>query len=154
MILTLPVLWEGPYGVEDVVGELARDEDHGLYQVYGTHPDSLLYIGSAIDRTFAERLGERAPWSAHAEVRVHVGRLFAPERYRSEDGRASWERDVRLAERVMIHKYSPRYNGASAGAPSLRGFAKVVLEHEGPRRRIQPRDVAPDDWQPNQKTER
>jgi hypothetical protein len=159
VILTIPVLWEGPYEPEDVVRQLdgggppARaGEDHGVYQVYGSRflsgRDTLLYVGRATEQTFAARLREHAMWLSREEgVRVYVGRVYAPGRHTSADVRETWARDVRLAEHVMIHKYSPSHNGVSvAGPPALQGFEKVVLSHEGPRHRLHERDVAPDDW--------
>jgi hypothetical protein len=160
VILTIPVLWGGPYQPGDVIRDLAdggvhptyAGEDYGLYQIYGRHilagPDALLYLGRATQQTFADRFRQHAAWLAQEEeVRVYVGRVYAPERHTSADEWASWVNDVCLAECVMIYKYSPHYNSVSvAEPPPLRGLHQVIVTHGGPRNRLHARDVAPDDW--------
>jgi hypothetical protein len=73
--------------------------------------------------------------------------LYMPRRHTSHDNWASWASDVRLAERILIHTYSPHYNSNSiADKPRLDGHDKVELLHEGCKNRLRRRDVAPDDW--------
>lgn len=61
----LKISWEGPFTAEDVVS-LNKDWDYGIYQIYGTHnifgADSLLYIGKAMEQTFADRIVQHEHW--------------------------------------------------------------------------------------------
>ncbi len=162
MILTLPVTWEGPLGLAEVIARLTdggmlpayAGEDYGLYQIYGKHilagPDTLLYVGRATQQTFSNRFRQHATWLKDEEnVRIFVGRINLPVRHTSVGEWGLWEQDICLAERVMIYKYSPNYNSISiADPPDLDGFEEVILVHEGERYRLEERDVAPDDWSP------
>ncbi|HEV2130237.1 MAG TPA: hypothetical protein VGR27_04015 [Longimicrobiaceae bacterium] len=152
--------WEGPFGLEEVIARLTdgggppayAGEDYGLYQIYGKHilagSKSLLYVGRATRQTFSSRLRQHEEWLRNEEkVRIFVGRIDLPERHTAADEWVSWERDVCLAECVMIYKYSPHYNSVSiAEPPHLSPFEQVILVHEGERHRLKERDVAPDDW--------
>lgn len=160
-MLKLSISWDGPYRPHKVVKTLTDSgdapdyagEDYGLYQIYGRHKlgdrDALLYIGEATDQTFAARFRQHEDWLQHEwPVQVYVGRLHSPRRHSSKDGWAVWKTDVLLAERVMIYKYSPHYNGRSiTECPRLDCHKRLELLHLGKRHRIRRRDVVPDDWE-------
>ena len=60
----------------------------------------------------------------------------------------TWERDVGLSENILIYKYSPNYNSTGiSDEPSLSPFKKFKLIHRGKRHRLEPEDIAPDDYQ-------
>lgn len=158
--MKLSIDWAGPHRVETVIEKLDdwgpppryEGEDYGLYQIYGRHilggRDSLLYVGKVTEETFSARFREHDLWIKHewAGVRVYVGRLYDPERHSRRDKWSCWKADVKLAEQIIIHKYSPHYNSSSISElPDLGGLRKVVLLHHGNRNRLRRRDVAPDD---------
>jgi hypothetical protein len=127
--------------------------DYGLYQIYGRHilgsRNALLYIGEATEQTFSARFQQHESWLLHEwPVRVYIGRIYSPRRHTERDHWATWKADVLLAERIMIHTYSPHYNSSSiTERPRLNGHRKIVLVHSGKRCRLHPRDVAPEDWE-------
>jgi len=74
------VRWDGPVSIQDVAKKQDPNDDCGLYQVYGTHavfgPTSLLYIGMAMDQTFAKRFEQHARWLKYeSDVSVRLGRI-------------------------------------------------------------------------------
>jgi len=80
------IQWEGPFKWDVALGMNDLKTDHGLYQIYGTHPvygsDKLLYIGKAAKQTFAQRLGQEFwDWNSagKANLEVHLGRLIGPD---------------------------------------------------------------------------
>ncbi len=36
--------------------------------------------------------------------------MYDPKKHTKEDGWKVWKKDVRIAEKILIHKYSPNYN--------------------------------------------
>jgi hypothetical protein len=159
-MLQLSISWQGPFTSRQVQrfndGGVAPDyegEDYGLYQIYGRHVlggrDALLYVGSAIDQTFAARFRQHEAWLLHEwPVTVYLGRMYLVRRHTASDAWARWREDLLLAERLLIYKYSPHYNSSSiAERPLFATLKRVVLVHEGQRHRLRRRDVAPDDWE-------
>lgn len=158
--MELPLTWAGPYSPTEVIKKLNDEgappdyggEDYGLYQIYGRNTlgdrDALLYIGEATKQTFSTRFREHQSWLVNEyPVHVYVGRLHIPRRHSSRDRWATWRSDVQLAERLLIYKYAPHYNGSSVSEPpGLNGHRNVVLCHSGARNRLSKRDVAPGDW--------
>ncbi len=156
--LKLVIEWSGPYSLNEAIESLTDageppeydGEDYGLYQIYGRHiingPDTLLYVGKAAQQTFADRFRQHESWLRDEDdVCIYVGRVWDEERH--ADSEKIWETDVDLAEKILIHKYSPNYNSASiAEEPDLPGFERVELTHRGERNRLQPSDTAPDDF--------
>jgi hypothetical protein len=161
MVLQLPISWDGPYTLREVIKKLTDlgehpdydGEDYGLYQIYGKHilgdPKALLYVGSAIEQTFSARFRQHESWLIHEDlVRIYVGRIYSPRRHTARNDWATWKADVLLAERAMIYKYSPHYNSNSiTERPLLNAYKKLVLVHSGQRNRLHKRDVVPDDWE-------
>lgn len=124
--------WDGPYRFWeqprqlDPVSKLRESADHGVYQVYGGHPvygnSALLYIGMAVAQAFGKRIPQEKQWLDNRDagrVEVYVGRLAG----KKTPDDATWERHIRLAERLLIHAHSPPMNTQkSLGklAPDLR----------------------------------
>ena len=160
--LSLNVEWCGPFSLAEVLLEFNRGgsppeydgEDYGLYQIYGKHilagDEALLYIGKAIRQTFAQRFTAHKAWIEKEEgIAIYLG--TAHDKDRHFPGRNNewsiWEADLGLAERVLIYKYSPNYNGASiSDPPSLNPYSEVVLNHSGARHKLHHQDRAPEDW--------
>jgi hypothetical protein len=159
-VLRLDVLWSGPFTIDEVVTAfddegsppLYDGEDYGLYQIYGTHilagPDTLLYVGQATNQTFARRFRQHREWLIHEEgTSIHLGRVYNPSRHMAVDGWRTWLVDVRLAECILIYKYSPNYNSVSiSDAPMLGSWSAVELTNKGQRRKLHARDLVPHDW--------
>ena len=158
--LEIKVMWDGPFSRDEVIGR-SNDAgtppdydgaDYGLYQIYGRHilcgTDTLLYIGRATGQTFARRFRQHDRWlSREDETSVYLGRIYDPRRHSADDLWASWEAEVKLAECVMIYKYSPNYNSvAVSGPPPLANYYSVELIHEGNCHKLHRRDSAPSDW--------
>lgn len=163
--------WQGPFSLAEVKkkvdgGNEKNDhdgEDYGLYQICGWHilngPNTLLYIGQAIDQTFATRFRQHEKewlvgesWSK----RIFLGRINGLQ-YTKRNKWHTWCRDVDIAEAVMIYKYTPNYNSQRLwGEPNLKqyGFKAVHLKHifgnnaERIKNRfpLETRDRAPDDY--------
>lgn len=152
--------WSGSYDYDEVIRRfndggrppLYAGADYGLYQIYGKHilsgSNALLYIGRATHQTFSARFRSHREWlTKEAEIKIFLGRIYDRERHLSENDWEIWIRDVKIAECLLIHKYSPNYNSVSiAEAPALAPYKKVILEHLGQSQRLFPKDVGPDDW--------
>ncbi|HXA15584.1 MAG TPA: hypothetical protein VN380_01225 [Thermoanaerobaculia bacterium] len=158
--LQLMVIWSGPFTRESVISGFTDGgrspeydgEDYGLYQIYGKHilcgSDTLLYIGQATEQTFSRRFRQHERWLAYEEdISVYLGRVYDPNRHTAVDNFKGWAVDVRLAECLLIYKYSPNYNAvAISGPPPLGNFERIDILHEGERHKLHPRDSAPVDW--------
>ncbi len=155
--LRLRVKWEGPFTPAEVRaryvngGSAPRWEgpDYGLYQIYGKHivaGKTLIYVGKANRQTFSRRFKQHAKWlDGETGIEVYLGRIYDRKRHTSARQWKGWETDVYLAERLVIHKYSPNYNSSSIARPPVFAHKRVVLVHAGRRARLEPRDIAPDD---------
>jgi hypothetical protein len=103
--------WEGPISLDET-NKLFNPEDYGIYQIYGTHnlfgSESLLYIGKASQQTFAKRLSQHECWTRNeiSEIKLYLGRLGGKENQVTEE----WERQIDLAEKLLIFYCSPPYN--------------------------------------------
>lgn len=159
--VTLAVEWSGPHAPQTVLNEFNdggkapeyNGRDYGLYQIYGKHilngPDTLLYIGKAIQQTFSSRFYSHREWLLGEEkISIYLGRIYDTVRHTADPSNdwPIWVRDVSIAECILIYKYSPNYNSVSISeVPTLSPYDQVILEHSGQKYRLQPRDVAPDD---------
>ena len=161
-VYEIQIEWQGPFSVEEVIKKMDDEgvppdydgEDYGLYQIYGTHilcgQNTLLYIGKATQQTFSRRFKEHKKWWLENEedIQVYLGRIYEPSFHSKKDNWRAWERDVGLAENILIYKYSPNYNSTGiSDEPSLSPFKKFKLIHRGKRHRLEPEDIAPDDYQ-------
>jgi hypothetical protein len=153
--------WEGPLSIEKVIrfkndGDSHPEyegEDYGLYQIYGNHivcgKDTLLYVGEATDQTFSSRVSQHFnEWLKNEEkISIYLGKVYDPRKHQKRDNWRSWEADVKLAEKILIYKYSPNYNNRNiSDPPSLLPHKKVLLIHRGDRNRLKTKDYAPDDF--------
>lgn len=158
--LEITVTWTGPFTVDEVAARF-NDEgeppgydgpDYGLYQVYGRHilcgANTLLYVGRATGQTFARRFRQHNNWLIREdETSVYLGRIYDPQRHSAQDLWETWVADVKLAECVLIYKYSPNYNSVSVSdPPPLGSYRNVGLIHVGSRHKLALRDSAPADW--------
>lgn len=106
------VAWEGPFTPQEVLA-LTGPEHHGIYQTIGVHlvfgPNSLLYIGSTFDQTFARRFKQHlADGLEHeSEILVRVGTIVASDRPKSRDEYSTLVSEV---EALTIYWHSPPYN--------------------------------------------
>lgn len=113
------VEWDGPYrfwdspSQLDPVSSLMGPTDYGVYQIYGGHPvygnSALLYIGMAVAQEFGKRILQQKHWLENRDagrVEVYVGRLHGSQ---TPDD-VTWERLIKLAERLLIHVHAPPMN--------------------------------------------
>ncbi len=104
--------WDGPFEFEDLDKLNDPQSDYGVYQIYGAHPlygaDVLLYLGTAVNETFAARLApEKEDWG---EVTLYVGRLAGV----STPDEKEWARQIELAAALLTYVHSPAYNSQDA----------------------------------------
>ena len=104
--------WGGPHKLSEVAS-LTGASDYGVYQIYGGHPvygsSALLYIGLAAGQHFGERIPQESQWLDNRDagrVEVYVGRLAGS----TTPNDATWDKDIRLAERLLIFSHSPPMN--------------------------------------------
>ncbi len=104
--------WDGPHKLDEIP-TLDKPTDFGVYQMYGGHPVygdmALLYIGIAERRKFAQRIPEHWKWAENRDagrIEVYVGRIRGLARPDDE----TWNRHIRLAERLLIFAHSPPLN--------------------------------------------
>lgn len=159
----IEIQWEGPFSLNEVIQKMIDGgedpdwdgEDYGLYQIYGRHilhdKDTLLYVGMANEQTFSRRFVEHRTWLAkdqdEDDIRIYLGRIYDPKRHSKEDHWSSWKKDVELAEKILIYKYSPNYNSEGLTTePDLLLHNSGRLVHIGERNRLQREDFAPRDF--------
>jgi GNAT superfamily N-acetyltransferase len=161
IINEIKIDWEGPLSVNQVIADMTDEgeppyyegHDYGVYQIYGKHilsgSDTLLYIGRATRQSFSSRFVEHnKDWLGNEEeIKIYLGRIDDPNKYSRDDHWKTWERDAELAENIMIYKYSPNYNNVGiTDQPSLAGFEKVSIMHQGEKHKLNGKDTAPDDY--------
>ena len=110
--IVIHVEWDGPHRFADI-SSLIGPTDYGVYQIYGGHPvygsAALLYIGLAAGQHFGERVPQETHWLDNRDagrVEVYVGRLSGSD---TPDD-PTWDRHIRLAERLLIYAHSPPMN--------------------------------------------
>ena len=155
------IVWEGPFRIQEVVRKKSDGgchpkydgEDYGLYQIYGKHilsgPETLLYVGQTTDQTFSGRFRQHfKEWLRREEgIEIYLGRVYDPLKHHEKDNWNTWEMDIKLAEQIIIYKYSPNYNNRSiTNAPSLSPHKRVHLVHDGRPNKLKHKDYAPDDF--------
>ena len=111
--------WDGPYAIKDIrkkFGDMSKDR--GIYQIYGTHPiygnDVLLYIGKAVEQTFAVRIGQHGAggfgYCDDERESIYIGRLY----YNIDDFKkitvAEMKRHIDEAEKLLIYAHGPIWN--------------------------------------------
>ena len=149
--------WKGPFSLDQIIDAMDNGgqsptwegEDYGLYQIYGGHElygkGTLLYVGQTTEQTFSQRFKEHKNWLEDdlngKEVEIYLGRIYDPKKHSPEDNWESWKRDVEIAEKIIIHRYSPSYNGKSLSKEPT--SEKIRLIHMGERGRLRDRDIVP-----------
>jgi hypothetical protein len=76
----------------------------------------------------------------------HLGRIYDPKKHSERDNWESWKRDIELAEKILIYKYSPNYNLRGLSSPPFLPFRKVRLVHAGRKNRLEKEDNVPKDF--------
>ncbi len=154
----IEINWEGPLSVETIIKKMNdggsrsnnySGKDYGLYQIYGYHilcrHNTLLYVGKATKQTFSQRFKQhQKEWlSKEKEIKVYLGRIVDAKKYTKA---VSWEKNVDVAEAIMIYKYCPNYNGSGLGeSRKLYRYTKVQLVHIGEKNRLEKIDRALED---------
>lgn len=131
--------WEGPFTLEQIP-QFARGQDHGIYQVYGTHnvlgPGTLLYIGQANSQTFAERIPQGhqnwIDWEP-GTIEIYLGHLCGTEAM-TEANWPIWEAMIDRAEALLIFFCSPPYN--SSGIRELHDMPATIVANYKRRHRL------------------
>jgi hypothetical protein len=110
--LDIHIEWDGSFTLKQV-RESKTPIDYGLYQVYGHHPiygsDVLLYIGQAAKQTFSKRVASEGRWHDNRDaghLKFYLGRL----RGKQTPPKPEWQRQIDLAERLLIMTLSPANN--------------------------------------------
>jgi hypothetical protein len=123
------------------VKSLNQPYDHGIYQVYGPHPTycrvELLYIGLASKQTFGVRIPAHE-WIEYtrdsSQASIYVGRLMGDETPES----AVWERQIELAESILIYAHYPPWNSQKDSAISQPEFGELRVFNLGRHRDLLP----------------
>lgn len=153
----ISVEWEGPISYDKAIKEFNLDNeersDFGLYQIYGPHPlysnrkrqtinNVLLYIGQTTSySTFSGRINYHG-FCHGPEYEIYFGRID-PE-CKIDDN--IWKLDVMDAEKIMINKYAPAYNGTFTGdlrKEQLNSHDCVII-HKGSKADLDKEDKAED----------
>ena len=160
----IKIQWEGPFSLNEVIQKMIDSgedpdwdgKDYGLYQIYGRHilhdKNTLLYIGMATEQIFSQRFIEHRTWLVQDQdeddIRIYLGRIYDPKKHTKKNNWKSWRKDVRLAEKILIYKYSPNYNSEGLTTePDLSPYDSIRLVHLGEKNRLETEDIAPEDFQ-------
>lgn len=156
--------WEGPLKLQAVIDKKNDTgahpdwdgNDYGLYQIYGRHilykENTLLYIGMTTEQTFSQRFTEHGrEWLTNdqdeKDINIYLGRIYDPKKHSKKDNWLSWKKDVEMAEKILIYKYSPNYNSEClTNEPDLFTQENVRLIHKGDRNRLHKEDIVPRDF--------
>lgn len=118
-----------------------QPHDYGIYQIYGPHPTyctvELLYIGLAAKQTFGVRIPNHK-WIEYtrdsSQVSIYVGRLMGEETPNND----LWERQIELAESLLIYAHYPTYNSQKDSAISQPEFGELRVFNLGRHRDLLP----------------
>jgi hypothetical protein len=108
---TINIEWEGPLRIKDLK-KFNSANDHGFYQIYGSHPvygsNILLYIGQANVQTFGISIFQEG-WGYHNNeygLQVHLGRLL------TDTPMEINQRHKRIEQvfKLLVYAHSPAYN--------------------------------------------
>lgn len=99
--------WKKFEKLEDVLKE-NDEEAYGVYQISGYHAvfgdGALLYIGRAVDQSFAERFRQHEDWlRKESGVKIYLGRTTNIEN-------DIWDNIIKHVEILLIYYHSPPYN--------------------------------------------
>ena len=112
------IYWEGPFSLSNLNKLNDDTTDYGIYQIYGPHPsycrNVLLYIGKANQQTFKTRIKQH-DWETwqydEGRITIYVGRLYGLE----TPTMSIWEKQINLAERLLISAHKPAFNSSGIG---------------------------------------
>jgi hypothetical protein len=138
---TIYIGWDGPFTMKEV-NTMNQPHDYGIYQVYGPHPTycrvELLYIGMAPKQTFGVRIPNHNKWIEYtrdsSQASIYVGRLMGDETPEN----VLWERQIELAESILIHAHYPTYNSQKDSAISKPEFGELRVFNLGRHRDLLP----------------
>ncbi|MGE3841072.1 MAG: hypothetical protein AB7I50_05740 [Vicinamibacterales bacterium] len=132
--------WDGPVSL-DGAKALHGPTDYGIYQIYGGHPvygaATLLYIGIAAAQCFGVRIPQEVWWADNRDagrLEIYIGRL-AGEIVPDDN---EWDRQLRLAERLLIHSHSPPVNSQKSLATLERELQNVHVFNWARHRDLMP----------------
>lgn len=130
------IRWEGPFSVQQVLELNDKDDDYGLYQIYGRHvifgAGVLLYLGRAREQTFGVRFRQHVKeWLAQEEgVSIRVGRIPREDYADEPPDWPDWSKLLADTEALEVFWHSLPYNSSNIG--EYRGQPLHVL-NEGER---------------------
>ncbi|HEY1170537.1 MAG TPA: hypothetical protein VGH19_04135 [Verrucomicrobiae bacterium] len=138
---TIHINWDGPFTLKDVTS-LNKPHDYGVYQVYGPNPThgrvELLYIGLAHKVTFSVRIPKHTDWISYtrdsSQASIYIGRLSGIETPEN----MIWERQIVLAERLLIHAHYPTYNRQKDSVTCAPEFPNLHIFNWGRHRDLLP----------------
>ena len=129
------IQWDGPYTYQQALA-FRSPTDYGVYQVHGASPVSglktLLYIGKAELQTFGKRLSQERwpPYElGNGSVEFYLGR---PSGAVTPDD-ATWNRQIHIAERLLITAHKPGHNRKDIGAFDVAEFHPLHILNWGNR---------------------
>jgi len=112
------IWWEGPFQLPEIENKTVGDdknEDYGIYQIYGTHPvygnNVLLYIGKADKQTFSTRLNQEQHWWSNQDaknIQIYLGRLIG-----ETVDEEKWSNMIGRAEQLLIYSHRPAHNSSN-----------------------------------------
>jgi hypothetical protein len=128
----ITITWEVHEFDLEIIRTFNRPFDYGIYQIYGNHnaygKDVLLYIGKAVDRTFAVRLqdgqrnndGGRVNYdfveSTIVPTHIRLGHISASkspqdiEKHNLIEYKENWNNNINVAEKILIATHPPALN--------------------------------------------
>lgn len=157
----IEIEWKGPFSLRKVINDFddygqapTYGKDFGLYQIYGKHilygEKTLLYVGKTTERTFSRRFKNHQHWlledQDEKDIHIYLGRIYNSKRHSEKDKWKSWKEDVGDAERILIYKYSPNYNGRELSKIPILHQQKLRLVHRGEKGKLKNKDVHPKDY--------
>ncbi len=103
--------WKGPFSLSKLKG-LCSEDDHGLYQIYGSHPvygsSVLLYIGRTGVQSFGRTIHNEG-WHHFDNadgLQVYLGKLLTGNELPSKEKGHLIEKSYK----ILVYAHSPAYN--------------------------------------------
>jgi hypothetical protein len=111
-----------------------RDVDYGLYAIYGAD-NNLLYVGKAARQNISQRLFAHVSWveSLPSDVVVYIGRLGG---YNGTPYDDAWEREIDLAEKLIINHVWPQGNSSNINSVNLPKGEEILVLNHGKRNKL------------------
>lgn len=134
--------WSGPFTLDEVLVTNSHASNSGLYQIYANHNvigfNTLVYIGIAVDQTFAQRFYDHNKWLREEnEVTIRLGCLKGS----NEVNEIDWKLVVRESEKLAIYWHTPPYNSTNISNVPKYDTKRVpyplLVRNSGDRGRLQ-----------------